>query len=620
MGRAISLTQVLDGEFSAVSFSVFSTLLDISDSNWRYRPVADKQQEYEGFLKALDHLGDSISCDECGVTCDLFDNESRQIAGNICLLCAPLDLEEQKIERLLVPATKQITGEPPKKKAGPSSVELEDQIAVSFMGHFMRSAFRFRGRSSRSDFFVTSACLLLVSFVWSFFVVTSAAWLPTVLFGVGSFCILLFTLIGATSVSVRRLHDFDRSGVWAILNGIPIINAVMLIIYVWVRGSPSANSFGSRDDNVRKVFGAPDLLFIFSIALLVAANPIAQRLEFSSDFTQRLNGNLFTWFGDGTYDPLQELPEALQNRLQQEPCAGSLHRESILFLRENQLRRPEAVLSERWSNECKLPTSTRGGYLLGAARAWNAIGEPQNGLAAVEKLLYLMPEEAQGLLTAASTLRTLGRYGDSISRYEAVFSLVAPSHIAHSVYMSYVDSLEKIGKGCAAYDVYHLMLDENPPSNIADVEMWMDSLEAEYKCLPERIAAVNPTSPKEHVLSVQKNGVALVKLQINGVRGTFVFDTGATRLALTTKFAKAAGIENISDEQITVKTANGEVRAHIAFVDEVNVEDVSLGGGLAVIMPPSMNSIGQDGLFGMNFISRFKVEIEKSRITLIAEN
>lgn len=185
--------------------------------------------------------------------------------------------------------------------------------------------------------------------------------------------------------------------------------------------------------------------------------------------------------------------------------------------------------------------------------------------------------------------------------------------------MSYVDSLEKLGQGCAAYDVYRLMLDENPPSNIADVEMWMGALEAEYKCLPEQTVAGKPTSSKVQVLSVQKSGVALINLEVNGVKGTFVFDTGAAKLALTTKFAAAAGIENISDEQITVKTANGEVRAHVAFVNEVKVEDVSLGGGLAMIMPSSMDSIGQDGLFGMNFISRFKVEIEGSKITLIAD-
>lgn len=40
---------------------------------------------------------------------------------------------------------------------------------------------------------------------------------------------------------------------------------------------------------------------------------------------------------------------------------------------------------------------------------------------------------------------------------------------------------------------------------------------------------------------------------------------------------------------------------------------------VAVIMPPSMDSIGRDGLFGMNFISRFKVEIEESKITVSAE-
>ena len=277
------------------------------------------------------------------------------------------------------------------------------------------------------------------------------------------------------------------------------------------------------------------------------------------------------------------------------------------------------MLSERWSNECSLPTSTKGGYLLGAARAWNAIGEPQNGLAAVEKLLYLMPEEAQGLLTAASTLRTLGRYGDSISRYEAVFSLVAPSRIAHSVYMSYVDSLEKIGQGCAAYDLYILMLRENPPSNIEDVQLWMSKLESEHDCLPKTAAEEQLEKRKPKLIPLDENGVALIKLRVNGALGTFVFDTGASNLSLTPAFAGRAGVKKISDQPVTLRTANGKVDSFRAFVDNVEFDGHLLGGGMAVLLPPSAEGGGIDGLLGMNFISRFNVKMNKNHISLVTK-
>ena len=58
---------------------------------------------------------------------------------------------------------------------------------------------------------------------------------------------LLFALalvIPGLAVTVRRLHDTDRSG-WTILLGlIPLIGAIMLLVFYCSEGTPGPNRFG----------------------------------------------------------------------------------------------------------------------------------------------------------------------------------------------------------------------------------------------------------------------------------------------------------------------------------------------------------------------------------------
>jgi len=45
-------------------------------------------------------------------------------------------------------------------------------------------------------------------------------------------------------VAVRRLHDLDRSGWWICLAFIPLIGAIILIVWFCTRGTVGPNRFG----------------------------------------------------------------------------------------------------------------------------------------------------------------------------------------------------------------------------------------------------------------------------------------------------------------------------------------------------------------------------------------
>ena len=54
----------------------------------------------------------------------------------------------------------------------------------------------------------------------------------------------LLVLIPGIAVSVRRLHDTDRSGWWLLLAFIPLIGAIVLLVFMVLDSTPGDNRFG----------------------------------------------------------------------------------------------------------------------------------------------------------------------------------------------------------------------------------------------------------------------------------------------------------------------------------------------------------------------------------------
>jgi uncharacterized membrane protein YhaH (DUF805 family) len=59
----------------------------------------------------------------------------------------------------------------------------------------------------------------------------------------------LANLLPALAVGVRRLHDTDRSGWWLLIALIPLIGAIVLIVFFATKGTTGPNRFG--DDPIR---------------------------------------------------------------------------------------------------------------------------------------------------------------------------------------------------------------------------------------------------------------------------------------------------------------------------------------------------------------------------------
>jgi uncharacterized membrane protein YhaH (DUF805 family) len=48
----------------------------------------------------------------------------------------------------------------------------------------------------------------------------------------------LAVLIPTLAVTVRRLHDIDRSGWWILIGLVPLIGAIVLLVFALLEGTP----------------------------------------------------------------------------------------------------------------------------------------------------------------------------------------------------------------------------------------------------------------------------------------------------------------------------------------------------------------------------------------------
>lgn len=89
----------------------------------------------------------------------------------------------------------------------------------------------FHGRASRSEY-------------WWFVLFTMIASLVLPFIPILGWIAILALVIPSIAVVVRRLHDTDRSGWWYLLVLIPLVGAIILIIFLVQPSQPGQNRFG----------------------------------------------------------------------------------------------------------------------------------------------------------------------------------------------------------------------------------------------------------------------------------------------------------------------------------------------------------------------------------------
>ena len=114
---------------------------------------------------------------------------------------------------------------------------------------YFKNYFKFEGRSRRAEYWWPVLALFLFSIIIQivsgiFVAMGDAGAIIAGLLMLVSVVVSLGTFIPSIAVAFRRLHDTDRSAWWLLIGFIPLIGAIVLIIFFALEGTKGSNKFG----------------------------------------------------------------------------------------------------------------------------------------------------------------------------------------------------------------------------------------------------------------------------------------------------------------------------------------------------------------------------------------
>ena len=105
----------------------------------------------------------------------------------------------------------------------------------------LKGSLTFSGRASRSEYWWFCLAIIIVEVVLT--VVDSLLGTPLIL-------AVLLLVPAAISAVVRRLHDLGKSGWWYWIVLIPLVGAILLLVWMVTDGEPQPNAYGDVPTNV----------------------------------------------------------------------------------------------------------------------------------------------------------------------------------------------------------------------------------------------------------------------------------------------------------------------------------------------------------------------------------
>ncbi|MCQ9426483.1 DUF805 domain-containing protein [Pseudomonas sp. LJDD11] len=109
-------------------------------------------------------------------------------------------------------------------------------------------AFDFDGRSSVREFVYYSVFLLTILGGLVYLVFDSATQLPEQVVEL----FILLNVLPNLALTVRRLHDLDKSGWWILISLVPVAGPLTLWLMIFFPGSQGANRHGAAPSRLHK--------------------------------------------------------------------------------------------------------------------------------------------------------------------------------------------------------------------------------------------------------------------------------------------------------------------------------------------------------------------------------
>jgi clan AA aspartic protease (TIGR02281 family) len=273
-------------------------------------------------------------------------------------------------------------------------------------------------------------------------------------------------------------------------------------------------------------------------------------------------------------------------------------------LNDTGYRREAAEAHLRFSDTCN-------GHARSVQAAANILLELSDypaAAAAASKLIELEPHGDNGYFLRAVASDRSNLPAKAIEDYATATELYGDkSNISSVSYFAISRNYEKLGKFCDAMTPIETWVSINPGRyDTSQTRALIASYSAKGQC-DKRTSGVEDVFP-----ITRANNVIMIAATINGVRGNFVLDTGATWVCLKSSFAQKAKINIDQGSVVKLMTANGLTEGRSGRATSVRLRTLEAKDVVVVVQDDTKRLYGDgiDGLLGMSFLSRFQVSID----------
>ncbi|WP_192579569.1 retroviral-like aspartic protease family protein [Achromobacter xylosoxidans] len=292
-----------------------------------------------------------------------------------------------------------------------------------------------------------------------------------------------------------------------------------------------------------------------------------------------------------------EIQRALQ-QLATTPCNSQAMGALAPQLKAMGYRKEAAQALITFADEC----GNADGFLLSAVGDLLMIRDYPQAIAISNRLIADHPTDTRMRYTRAQAYSQTRQYEQALADYLEVIALSPnPRRLASGVFTETAQAQAKLGRHCEAASTVRMWMSLDPSrTQNPQGKRLVAEYERQRDC-PASYASGKDTFPRK------PDQVILASVEVNGKKGTFIVDTGASVVAITRAFAERAGIDYLGGRKIAVQTANGHTDVHTGMAKRIQIRQVAANQVPVVVQAGAESAFGPgvDGLLGQSFLSRF---------------
>ncbi|HTW70006.1 MAG TPA: TIGR02281 family clan AA aspartic protease [Acetobacteraceae bacterium] len=295
--------------------------------------------------------------------------------------------------------------------------------------------------------------------------------------------------------------------------------------------------------------------------------------------------------------------------LQREPCDKHDIYMADVSLEHASALRDAALMLKGFAAVC--PDAE--GELYHSAELFYLIGDYGAAIAQASNLARLQPDNSNLFFLRARAFQAVQRYQDALEDYATSIRLSPDlKRVRAEVFMRMSESYAALGRNCEAMIPIEMYMSLDPDQRATP------SLHNMLADLSKKGACAATFARGEAIIARSRAGVITTEAEVNGIKGRFIVDTGASFVSLTPAFAKRITVTPVRSGPLAMSTANGTVTTTLATATSIRLGGVSASTvPLVVIDKPLGNGI--DGLLGMSFLSRFDITVTARELRLSAK-